>query len=85
MNNMFYVYVIYSQIKNVLYKGLTSNLERRLREHNEGYNQSTKPGSPWKLIYREKFKTRKEARQKEKYFKSGIGREFLRKMVKFID
>ena len=59
---------------------MTNNLERRLNEHNNGENRSTKAYKPFELVYFEEFKTRMEARNKEKYLKSGIGKEFLKKL-----
>jgi putative endonuclease len=61
---------------------LTNNLERRFNEHNNGKNKSTKAYVPWQLIYVEGFETRIEARKREKYLKSGIGREFIKEIVK---
>lgn len=76
---MFFVYVIHSQVKEYKYTGLTNNLVRRISEHNLGYNKSTCPFKPFKLIYYEICKSRKEARIREKYLKSGSGREFIKK------
>ena len=75
---MFYVYAISSQTKNYIYVGLTSNLKERIRRHNKGYEKTTKPYRPFKLIYSEVFETRKDARSREKYLKSGVGKEFLK-------
>jgi putative endonuclease len=61
-----------------LYIGISKNPERRLIEHNRGMTKSTKARRPFKLIFKEECKNRIEARKKEKYFKSGIGREFLK-------
>ncbi|HPC34315.1 MAG TPA: GIY-YIG nuclease family protein [Candidatus Absconditabacterales bacterium] len=72
------VYAIKSKGRNYIYVGLTNNLERRFNEHNLGKEKTTRPYSPFKLIYSEKFKTRIEARIKEKYLKSGCGKEFLK-------
>jgi putative endonuclease len=58
--------------------GLTNNIERRFEEHNLGYNKTTKPYAPFQLIYKEEFDTRILARKKEKYLKSGVGKEFLK-------
>lgn len=60
---------------------MCSNLERRLKEHNSGKQKSTKGYLPWKLVYHEQFSTRTEAREREKYFKTGSGREFLKKIL----
>ena len=77
---MFTVYAIKSLTKNYIYVGLTNNLDRRLNEHNTGSNRTTKPYRPFVLIYTETFNSRTEARLKEKYFKSGVGKGFLRKL-----
>ena len=75
---MFFVYAIKSLKRNYIYVGLSSNLERRLAEHNGGRNKTTEPFRPFKLIYSEEFDSRIKARTREKYFKSGSGKEFLK-------
>ncbi|OEK02883.1 endonuclease [Roseivirga sp. 4D4] len=77
---MFFVYAIDSQVRTYTYVGLTDNIERRLEQHNKGYNKTTKAYRPFKLFYQEQFETRIEARQREKYLKSGVGREYLKKL-----
>ena len=79
---MFYVYVIQSEKDNRLYKGLTTNLELRLYQHNSGQNKSTKAYCPWRLLLKEVFSTREEARMREKFLKPGIGREYLKERFK---
>ena len=75
---MYFVYAISSLKRNYIYVGLTNNIERRLSEHNTGKNKTTKPYSPFVIIYFEECSSRIEVRIKEKYFKSGIGKEKLR-------
>jgi putative endonuclease len=75
---MYVVYAIKSTTREYIYVGLTNNLERRLGEHNRGINKTTKAYKPFKLIYSEDINNRVEARIREKYFKSGIGKEFLK-------
>ena len=75
---MIVVYAIRSLSRNYVYVGLTNDLERRLNEHNQRYNKTTKPYAPFELIYQEKFPDRISARRKEKQLKSGIGKEFLK-------
>lgn len=75
---MYIVYILHSISFNRTYTGMTNNLERRLNEHNTGKNKSTKGFVPWRVISKESFSTRTEARNKEKYFKSGVGREFMK-------
>jgi len=81
---MYYVYILKSDFDNSLYKGLTDNLERRLKQHQDGKCPSTKNKLPIKLVYLESFTTRTDARLREKYFKSGIGREELHEMIELI-
>ncbi len=78
---MFTVYAIKSLSRNYIYVGLTSNLDERLKRHNNGYERTTKPYKPFVLIHSEVFDTRVQAREKEKYLKSGIGKEFLKKII----
>ncbi|HCX26012.1 MAG: endonuclease [Candidatus Collierbacteria bacterium GW2011_GWB1_45_35] len=76
-----YAYVLLSLKNGNLYKGITNDLERRISEHNLGKNRSTKINAPWKIVYFEKFMTRDEARNREKFLKSGKGREFLKFII----
>ena len=78
---MFYVYAISSNSRKYIYVGITNNLDRRIDEHNKGYNKTTRAYSPFKLILVEEFATRSAAREREKYLKSGSGKEFLKKML----
>ncbi|MCX2681119.1 GIY-YIG nuclease family protein [Galbibacter sp. EGI 63066] len=57
---------------------MTNNLEERIKRHNSGREKTTKPYLPYKLIFSEICIDRKEARTREKYWKSGIGKEKLR-------
>jgi putative endonuclease len=76
--SMYYVYAIRSLSRKYIYVGITDNVERRVLEHNTGRNKTTKPYRPFKLLFVESFDTRELARKKEKYLKSGIGKEFLK-------
>ena len=82
---VFYVYVIRSQATGRTYVGHTSNLAKRLSEHNDTENHSSRfttrvPG-PWSLVYEERFPTRKEAFRREHWLKSGQGREYLKSIL----
>jgi putative endonuclease len=74
------IYALKSLIDNRIYVGMTLDLDRRLLEHNQGRTKSTKGFRPWKLIFREEVETRNEARRLEKYYKSGCGKEILKKI-----
>lgn len=78
LKTMFVVYAIKSFKREYIYVGLSSDLDRRLAEHNGGKNKTTKPYRPFRLIYSEEFDTRLKARIREKYLKSGSGKEFLK-------
>ena len=78
---MFYVYAIKSLHRNSIYVGLTNNVERRLKEHNSGENRSTKAYAAFVLFYKEEHSERSNARNREKWLKSGIGKEFLHSVL----
>jgi putative endonuclease len=77
----FTVYAIKSKNRNYIYVGMTNNLERRLKEHNQRENKSTKAYAPFTLVYSETFDSRSYARLKEKYLKSGVGKAYLKGLI----
>ena len=78
---MFYIYAISSLDRNYIYVGMTNNLEARIERHNKGREKTTRPYRPFKLIYSEEVNgERSEARRREKYWKSGVGKERLRQI-----
>jgi putative endonuclease len=81
MEKTYYVYAIRSTVRSYIYVGLTDDIERRFIEHNKGYNKTTKPYAPFVLIYSETAPNRVEARLREKYLKSSIGKSFLKSFL----
>ncbi|OHA71134.1 MAG: excinuclease ABC subunit C [Candidatus Wildermuthbacteria bacterium RIFCSPHIGHO2_12_FULL_40_12] len=79
---MFYTYILRSIKNNDLYIGYTSNLKKRLIEHNRGVNFSTKHNKPWKLIYYEACINKNDAKRREEYFKTSQGRRLLKRRLK---
>ena len=77
---MFIVYVLKDK-NGKLYKGLTNDLDRRLREHKSGKTQTTSKMSDFEVVYKEEYKTFEEARKRELYFKTAAGRRFLKKKI----
>ena len=75
----YFVYVLKSEQHYRFYVGMTENIDRRFKEHNSGKTKSTKGYRPWIFFFSEEFDTRIEARQREKYLKSGTGKEFIKK------
>jgi len=78
----FYTYVLLSLNDGEYYVGYTNNLRKRLEEHNSGKNFSTKPRRPLRLIYFEACLNEDDAKQRERYFKSTIGRRYLSKRLR---
>ncbi len=76
-----YVYAIHSLTRNYTYIGLSSNVENRVDQHNRGKERTTKPYRPFALVWRERFNTRTEAREREKYLKSGSGKALLKEYL----
>jgi putative endonuclease len=79
---MYYVYILKSLRNKSLYIGYTVDLKKRLEEHDDGKNISTKPFRPYKLIFYEAFLYRKDAKSREEYLKSGWGRKSIKKLLK---
>ena len=75
---MWFAYALQSKYDGWLYIGMSTDVNRRLTEHNRGYNRSTRPRVPFELFYIEECSSRGEARKREKFLKSGKGRDFLR-------
>jgi putative endonuclease len=79
--NKYYVYVLQSLKDKGLYTGFTSNLEYRLRDHNTGHTKSLRNRRPLKLIYFEEYETKKEAMDRERFFKTPKGGILKRQLI----
>ena len=75
-----FVYILLCSDKK-LYTGCTSNIEKRLERHSNGYVPATKNRRPVKLISYISFSDKTKAFEFEKYLKSGSGRAFLNKRL----
>ena len=69
---MFYNYIIQSQKSRYLYTGVTNDLRKRFKQHNEGKSTWTKKRGPWNLVYYEACLNEEDARSREKYLKTGL-------------
>lgn len=74
----FYTYILESRKDDKFYVGFSENLKQRLFEHNKGLVNATKNRRPLKLIYYEACVDKQSALKREKYFKTGFGRKFLK-------
>ena len=79
---MYYIYILQSLRKpDWLYKGSTSDLKKRVLEHNAGKNFSTAPCIPFKLIYYEAYLLKSDAEAREKYLKTSMGKRVIKKQL----
>ena len=76
-----YLYILQSLKNNNFYIGYTSDLKKRFKEHNNGKSLSTKPFRPYKLIFYEALLNKTDAKNREKYLKSGYGRRTIKKLL----
>ena len=79
---MYYVYVLLSLKDQKFYTGFTSNLKRRVKEHNCGKTRSTCGRQPLKLVYYEMHLSNNDARRRETYFKTSKGRTTLKQILR---
>ncbi|AXB55199.1 GIY-YIG nuclease family protein [Flavobacterium fluviale] len=78
----FVVYILYSERFNKNYTGFTSNLIERFKSHNDlGTKGYTLKFRPWKVIHVEFFTFKSDAMKREKYLKTGAGREFIKDLI----
>jgi putative endonuclease len=78
---MYYVYVLKSELDRRLYVGYTENLQSRLKRHQDGEVISTKPRRPFRLIFYEGYKSKEDAKRRERYLKTSKGKASLRMML----
>lgn len=79
---MFYVYVLQSIKDNKWHTGYTDDLKRRINEHNNGKNFSTKHRKPFKLIYYEACLNLQDVKSREKFLKTGMGKRYIKNRLK---
>ncbi len=74
-------YILQSVENGRYYVGSTSDLDRRLSEHERNHTPSTRNRGPWKLVYRETHATLLEARQREAVIKSWKSTQMIRALI----
>ncbi|MCL4390404.1 MAG: GIY-YIG nuclease family protein [Patescibacteria group bacterium] len=82
---MYFVYILQSQLTGEFYKGMSGDINQRITEHEKGKVVFTKNRLPIKLIYAHECENRKEAREWERFFKSGIGRETINELARVLE
>ena len=79
---MFYTYVLLRKKDGRWYTGSTSDLRKRFNEHNAGKMSSTKNRGPFEIIYYKACLNEQDARFREKYLKTGMGKRYLKNRLK---
>lgn len=80
--NWIYTYVLKSKKDGNFYIGATNDINKRLKQHNEGLVFSTKGRLPIELIYFEACLNKADAYRREKYLKTGMGKRYLKSRLK---
>lgn len=75
---MYFTYVLLSMQDKKFYVGHTTNLEKRLSEHNNGKVESTRKRRPFQIIYYEACLVQQDALKRERYLKTTWGKRYLR-------
>src|SRR5688500_20112703 len=78
----YFVYILWSASLSKTYTGFTTDLSARVLAHNVGMKGWTIRGRPWILIHNEAFTDKVEALKREKYFKTGVGRDYIKQYIK---
>ena len=80
---MYWTYALYSKSADIVYVGQTDDLEERFKQHNglTKFKFWTHRYKPWEILNTETFKTRKEAIIRERQWKTGQGRKYLRSLL----
>ena len=76
-----YCYILYSVKLNKYYVGSTSDLDRRLHDHNRGKEKFTRTGMPWNLVYAEPFEELTMARKRELEIKKKKSRKYIEQLI----
>jgi putative endonuclease len=79
----YFVYILYSEKDKELYTGCTSNIEKRVRKHNNGEVLATKFRRPLVLIYTEKFDLKEKAFSRERFLKTKWGNTFKQRVKRY--
>ena len=80
-NDMQYVYILKSKKDNSLYTGCTNDIKSRVTFHNSGKVFSTKERKPYEIIFYEAFVNKYDAYRREKWLKTGWGRNHIKNML----
>ncbi|KKQ01413.1 MAG: hypothetical protein US11_C0009G0025 [Candidatus Roizmanbacteria bacterium GW2011_GWA2_36_23] len=75
------VYILRSLITNKYYIGCTENIERRIREHNQGFVTATKPFIPYQVELTQNYQNLSDARKIELKLKNLKRKDYIEKII----
>ena len=78
---MFYLYILYSKIRDKYYVGSTGELLGRIKSHNSNHFGFTGHTGDWEIIYQEIFETKEEAYARERAIKKWKSRKLIEKLI----
>ena len=77
----YFVYILITQKDQLLYIGYSSNLDKRVSDHNNGFTKSTACRRPLQLIFCEGYLYKEDALKREANFKTTAGKKAIRLML----
>ena len=77
----YFVYILYSQLRDRYYTGYSQNPEERLLEHNAGATTSTRTGIPWNIVYKEDCEDKTSAIRRENMIKKMKSRKYIENLI----
>jgi len=80
--NMYFIYILKSELDNNFYVGYTHNIDKRLQNHENGNVHSTKNRRPLRLVYFEACLNQQDAIHREKYLKTSWGKRYIKTRLK---
>jgi len=80
-NQMYYTYILQSDQDGTYYIGYTSDLERRISDHNSGLSRYTSQNTPWRLVYFEAFESKTLAIKRERFLKKQKSKDFYQRLI----
>ena len=78
---MYYTYLLQSDLDESFYVGYTSDLKRRLSDHNSGLSRYTSRKTPWRLVYFESFDSKSSAIKRERFLKQQKSKDFYQRLI----
>ena len=78
------VYVLFNTNRSKIYIGKTTDLQKRLKRHNHQLptkktSYTSRNSGQWIVVYNEIFKDSQDATKRERWLKSGVGREYIKR------